>query len=205
MFTTAHVGSDDITEETAATKYKKLLKLPLKTVEHYTAIGVYMKQLYEKDLLLDVFITVKNTKFGAHRIALSCHSEFFSTLFKNTKKKVPIEVTIQGVTAESFACFLEFCYTGVLIISKTTAADMLIMADYLKVRALKRQCVEIADSLPLDQTVKMIVKSDPESNGKLYHIMFKRISQQFSEAAETDYFLNVSFEQMEMFLSQGQS
>ncbi|XP_052781488.1 kelch-like protein 12 [Mya arenaria] len=182
-------------------QFRKLLKLPIRTLEHFSTVGVFLRNLYEKDHLIDVVIDVKGTLFGAHRIALCCHSDYFSDMFKSNKAhKIPFEIKIKGISTDAFACFLEYCYTGELIVAKEIASDMLLMADFLKVRALKRNCGEIAESLPLDQTVKMVVKCDPNSKGKIYEVLYKRMVENFSGMSDFNLFLSMDVELLCRFL-----
>ncbi|KAH3820770.1 hypothetical protein DPMN_122519 [Dreissena polymorpha] len=115
-------------------KCKRILKVPVDTLDHYGSIGTFLATLYENKHLIDVVIDVRGTLFGAHRIALSCQSDFFADMFsKSTGRRIPFEFKIKGVSPEAFACFLEFCYTGKLTIMPSIAADILIVADVLRV------------------------------------------------------------------------
>ena len=92
---------------------QKMIKLPLETVGVYMTLGEYLRYLYEEDKLMDVVVHVKDRTFSAHRIALSCYSEYFADLFSfNVGKKIPFELRLKGINPEAFAVFLEFIYTG---------------------------------------------------------------------------------------------
>ena len=79
----------------------------------YITVGEYLRHLYEKDKLMDVAVHVKDKTFSAHRVALSCYSEYFAELFSRNKgRKIPFEMRLRGITPEAFAIFLEFVYTG---------------------------------------------------------------------------------------------
>ena len=92
---------------------QKIVRLPLESVGSYITVGEYLRHLYEKDKLMDVAVHVKDRTFSAHRVALSCYSEYFAELFSRNKgRKIPFEMRLRGITPEAFAIFLEFVYTG---------------------------------------------------------------------------------------------
>ena len=92
---------------------QKIVRLPLESVGSYITVGEYLRHLYEKDKLMDVAVHVKDKTFSAHRVALSCYSEYFAELFSRNKgRKIPFEMRLRGITPEAFAIFLEFVYTG---------------------------------------------------------------------------------------------
>ena len=54
------------------------------------------------------------------------------------------------------------------------AADMIIIADFLKIDALKQRCSVLADNLPLDQALKLVVKCRGGTSGRIYTTVFHR-------------------------------
>lgn len=185
-------------------KLDKLTKIPLRIVDHYITMGMYLKRLYEHDYLMDVIIEVRGEKFYAHRIALCCYSEFFSDLFRTSKgKKIPFDVRINGVCPKSFAAFLEFCYTGELNVYPEIAGDILIITDFLKVRALKARCDLIIKNLPLGRAVKVMAKTNVKTNHKLYQSLFNLMLENFSEASKMDNFLEMDVDTFCLMIKSG--
>ncbi|XP_052283764.1 kelch-like protein 3 isoform X2 [Dreissena polymorpha] len=183
-------------------KCKRILKVPVDTLDHYGSIGTFLATLYENKHLIDVVIDVRGTLFGAHRIALSCQSDFFADMFsKSTGRRIPFEFKIKGVSPEAFACFLEFCYTGKLTIMPSIAADILIVADVLRVNSFKRHLDAITDSLPLDQNVKMVAKSKVNAEGQLFKKLFAVIVRNLSAAADTSFFMYMDVDLLCQILS----
>lgn len=92
---------------------RNLVRIPFETLGCYMTLGQYLRYLYEEDKLVDVLVHVKDMTFSAHRVALSCYSEYFADLFSfNMGRKVPFEMRLKGIFPEAFAVFLEFVYTG---------------------------------------------------------------------------------------------
>lgn len=171
---------------------KNLVRVPLKNAEHFITMGEYLKRLYEEEHLIDVILDVQGRTFLAHRVALCCSSEYFADFFSSTKgNKTPFELKIKGVTADAFAAFLEFCYTGEITVSPGIAADILIMADFLRVTPLRERCDVVAENLPLDQSLKMVVRSKAPTTGKLYRTLFKTVLLDFKAASMLESFLKM--------------
>ena len=92
---------------------EKMVRMPLESIGSYIVVGEYLRYLYEKDMLMDVVVHIKDRTFSAHRVALSCYSDYFKDLFNSNKgKQIPFEMRLRGITPEAFAVFLEFIYTG---------------------------------------------------------------------------------------------
>lgn len=174
---------------------KNLVRIPLKNAEHFITMGQYLKYLYEDEHLIDVVLDIQGKIFFAHRVALCCNSDYFADFFSSAKgNKTPFELKIKGVTANAFAAFLEFCYTGEITVSPGIAADILIMADFLKVTRLKERCDIVAKDLPLDQSLKMVVRSKAQSTSKLFRTIFKTVLSDFRAASMLEPFLNMDIE-----------
>ena len=182
----------------------KLLSIPINNIAHYLTIGQYLRQLYESDLLIDVIVDVDGERFTAHRIALCCHSNYFSDLFNNSSsRRIPFQLKIKGISPNSFAAFLEYCYTGEIKVYPEIAADMLVMADVLKVRLLKEKCDKIIQNISLEQTVKLMVRYKGTVPNALQSHIDQRVIRQFSSAANISDFLEMDIETFCRLLASG--
>ncbi|XP_053376721.1 kelch-like protein 14 [Mercenaria mercenaria] len=182
-------------ENTQRNHFQKLVQIPLRQAEHLITLGEYLSQLYEDEKLIDVEIDIQGRTFFAHRIALCCNSEYFLDFFnRNKSNTVPFVLKIKGVTVDAFAAFLEFCYTGEITVFPETSADIIVMAEFLKVDTLRDRCDEVAKSLPLDQSLKMLVKTKSRSTGKLYNALFNKVLGEFKAASMLDNFFKMDVE-----------
>lgn len=181
----------------------RLLQIPLRTVNHYSNLGEYLRHLYENDKMMDVLVDVKGVRFSAHRIALCCYSDFFAELFlgKNITK-VPFEVRVNGISAKAFATFLEYCYTGEITVTPEIATELLIVVDYLKVGSIKSRLGKVYECVPLPQALKLLVLSN-NRKGDLFVAMLGRVQSQFSEACKMDKFLKLDAKVLDMILASG--
>ena len=64
-----------------------ICKFPVDILSHHVTMGNYLRLLYEKDQYMDVWISVDEEIFMAHRVALCCHSKYFSQMLTGSKQK----------------------------------------------------------------------------------------------------------------------
>lgn len=182
----------------------RLLSQPLGQSVHFSTLGEYMRYLYDNDHLMDVRIEVEGTIFVAHRVALCCFSSYFSDLLlgQNTQT-FPVEVKLLGISAKAFATFLEFVYTGKMSVNEEIAGDMLVISEFLNVKALKNRLNIIAEKVPLGKAVKIVAHCRRGSSNKLYEMLMDQILHNFLEAAKTREFLEIDLETFCALLSSG--
>ena len=63
-------------------------------------------------------------------------------------------------------------FSGKLNIYDAISADLIIIADFLKVEALKQRCADLSRGLPLDQALKLVVKCEGKTSGRIYRTVF---------------------------------
>ena len=102
------------------------------------------KQLLRNKLYHDVIITCEEKKFYAHRIILALWSEPFKAMFSSQmRESVQKEIFLPEVNSSEFKIFLEFCYSGDVIIPPQRAIPTLILADRFTVTPLQEKCCEV--------------------------------------------------------------
>lgn len=184
-------GNDNIDKQNNI--MQKLINVPLKDAVHYMQTGEYLRNLHEIDHLKDVQIDIDGKTYFAHRVVLCCHSDYFANLFvgENESQNIQTELKITGICADAFEALLEFCYTGEISVYPDIAANILVAADFFKVRGLKGKFDEIAQKLPLDKCLKMLIKSKEHTSGKLYMIVFNRVISEFMAASMLEPFFDM--------------
>lgn len=170
----------------------RLQSIPVDKLSHFSNVGEYMKFLKENQQICDVEIHVESSKFMAHRVALACFSEYFSQVFFKgaEKQKVPLVVRLRGVTARSFCVFLEWVYTGDLEITPLLAADLLVIAQHLKVPLLEDKCSEFMINMPLEKSLSVLQSGRVVTCSDLYDVCVSHVSTQFQGVLDQkDFFL----------------
>ncbi|XP_033745875.1 kelch-like protein 3 [Pecten maximus] len=181
----------------------RLQSLPVDKLTHFSSIGEYMKFLREHQQICDVEIHVESSKFMAHRVALACFSEYFSQVFfKGTEKqKIPLVIRLRGVTSRSFHVFLEWVYTGNLEITPLLAADLLVIAQHLKVPLLEDKCAEFIVSMPLGKSLSVLQSGRVVTSSDLYDVCVSHVSTQFPSILDHQDFYLLDVNTLCMILS----
>eukprot|EP01113_Clastostelium_recurvatum_P049604 TRINITY_DN9217_c0_g1_i3.p1 TRINITY_DN9217_c0_g1~~TRINITY_DN9217_c0_g1_i3.p1 ORF type:complete len:565 (-),score=134.25 TRINITY_DN9217_c0_g1_i3:31-1695(-) len=121
-----------------------------------------------------VVIPELGKEFELHKMILSFGSKYFREYFDRTETSVPSEPThpkdirssklcrmeIQGPFAQYFNLVVKYLYEGMVDCSNETAIPLLAMANFYKVKGLKREAsTYIANSITRDNAVQMLQKA----------------------------------------------
>jgi len=154
----------------------------------------------------DVSLVVENGRreFKAHRRVLSEASPFFEKLFnsdmRETKQGV---VRLEMLTELCLGKILEFIYTGnVQISTEDDAQEMIVAADYLVLPHLKtlagrvlEQNLESSNAILTYQLAERFRCEELIFSTKMF------IYSNITDVAETEEFLNLSSEEVQMWIS----
>ena len=153
----------------------------------------------------DVTLVVEDGKeFKAHRRVLSEASTFFEKLFSSDMKESNEGVIrLEMITEVSLTDILEFIYTGsVEITAEDNARDLIVLADYLVLPHLKNIAGNtVAEKLNVSSCVSTYHFAEtyrcekPLSDARNYILL------NFVTVAETEDFLNLSSNEVKMWVS----
>jgi len=114
----------------------------LPNFRHYLVDSSWKEQIWASSLnklLTDVVLLVGELSFSAHRCLLSARSPVFAALFNGAMK----EVRIHDTDPATFRVFLEFLYTGTLVLANRSD-QLFVMAQKYEVETLMELCRPIA-------------------------------------------------------------
>ena len=157
----------------------------------------------------DVTLVVEDEKeFKAHRRVLTEASPFFEKLLNSDMREAKEGVAgLEMLTETGLGDILEFIYTGsVQISAEHNAQDLIAMADYLLLPQLKTLAEEIfvrnlAQMLNASNCLSIYFFARRYQCEQLIPDTTKFILANFSTVAKTEDFLNMSFEQVEKWIS----
>lgn len=109
--------------------------------QHGNSILDKLKLQRESGKFCDVILYVENRKFYVHRNVLSSFSPYFESMFQS-QKTTREKFNISGQSPETFQCFVNYMYTGSIIIDKNNVTEMFKLAHRLEVVKLKSYCAE---------------------------------------------------------------
>lgn len=70
--------------------------------------------LFESQKFSDITFNVNGSKFRAHKVILSCQSEYFESMLKIREESDQSEIEMKDVDPSAFHTVLEFLYKGEL-------------------------------------------------------------------------------------------
>ena len=157
----------------------------------------------------DVTLVVEDGKeFKAHRRILTEASPFFEKLLNSDMREAKEGVArLEMLTETGLGDILEFIYTGSVQISAgDNAQDLIAMADYLLLPKLKTLAEEVlvgnvAQMLNDSNCLSIYFFAQRYQCEQLISDTTKFILANFSTVAKTEDFLNMSFEQVEKWIS----
>ena len=157
----------------------------------------------------DVTLVVEDGKeFKAHRRVLKEASPFFEKLLNSDMREAKEGVArLEMLTETGLGDILEFIYTGsVQISAEDNAPDLIAMADYLLLPQLKFLAEEVlvrnlVQMLNASNCLSIYFFAQRYQCEQLISDTTKFILANFSTVAKTEDFLNMSFEEVEKWIS----
>ena len=130
--------------------------------------------LYNKPELSDIRIIVGDNSYYAHKLILCAASEVFKNMLDERwveSNRQELKLEEEDDCTKYFEIFLQYVYTGSVVISESYVLPLYILADKYMVKALYNECVKIIES---GLKVYLVTKSDagrarPRSNAVRFH------------------------------------
>ncbi|KAF7281551.1 hypothetical protein GWI33_004520 [Rhynchophorus ferrugineus] len=105
-----------------------------------------LKKLWIDQNMCDIYIKVGNRQYGAHKLILCASSDVFQAMLMNSAwsewKESHIELQELPICESVFSTFLEYFYTGKILITHTNVMPILALADKYLVKSLTRTCIQ---------------------------------------------------------------
>lgn len=115
-------------------------------VDNSTKILKTLKHLYSDKQMCDVFFRVGKKEYGAHRIILSASSDVFQAMLMRPEWsewcESRVELQEMSQCESVFSLFLEYFYTGKILITHTNVMPILALADKYIVKGLSKLCLQ---------------------------------------------------------------
>ncbi|XP_023023367.2 transport and Golgi organization 10 isoform X1 [Leptinotarsa decemlineata] len=116
-----------------------------KMVDNSENILKVLKRLYFDKQMCDVFLQVGSKEYGAHRIILCASSDVFQAMLMSPEwtewHESRVQLQEMTICEPYFHMFLEYFYTGKILITHTNVMPILALADKYIVRSLTRTCL----------------------------------------------------------------
>ncbi|XP_072019828.1 kelch-like protein diablo [Amphiura filiformis] len=164
---------------------------------HLSHLSSGLNQLRHQAAFCDVTIIVGHQRFPAHKVVLSCASDYFQGMFTSGFQESTMgEISVPG-TEESFAQILDFAYTGHFTLSVRTVTDILKMACYMVLTKAIELCAEylknVKDQLAVEDCFEIwLISSNHNSLSDVAQMYRSHVIQNFLKCVTSRVFLENS-------------
>ena len=158
-----------------------------------------LNAMRQENCLCNVVLRVNGTiNFSAHRCVLSASSSYFQALFADDfLEKTTGVVKLDEIGATAMEKVLEFIYTGEVEIDVVNAQDLVVVADYLNIPALKLNASAVLESsINVSNCLTLQQFSSKYDCGRLKESCAFFINQNFSQVVNSEGFGDLSFESL---------
>ena len=153
--------------------------------------------------MCDVVLIVEGKEFCAHRAVLAAASSYFQNLFTiDTKEKREENVEIGELKCAVMEDFLEFIYTGDVLLTESNSIELLKTANYTNACHLERLCEEfLNETLSLENCLSVGRLAEMFDCQELKKGCCDFIKKHFSKVLELPGFLEMTGKEVELYLS----
>jgi len=158
-----------------------------------------LNAMRQENRLCNVVLRVNGTiNFSAHRCVLSASSSYFQALFADDfLEKTTGVVELDEIGATAMEKVLEFIYTGEVEIDVLNAQDLVVVADYLNIPALKLNASAVLErSINVSNCLTLQQFSSKYDCVRLKESCAFFINQNFSQVVHSEGFGDLSFESL---------
>lgn len=169
------------------------------TIDNSDNILKVLRKLYLNKEMCDVFLKVGNKEYGTHRLILCASSDVFQVMLMKPEwsewHESRVELQEMPICETVFHIFLEYFYTGKILITHTNVMPILALADKYMVKGLSRVCVSymckhIPHAASHNQLFSWLQYSTACCHGKVYDTCQNYIKWNFESVANTPDYSN---------------
>uniref|UniRef100_A0A3P8TGH1 Kelch repeat and BTB domain containing 3 n=1 Tax=Amphiprion percula TaxID=161767 RepID=A0A3P8TGH1_AMPPE len=155
-------------------------------------LGV-LRSLRERGMLFDFTIKVQDHTFPCHRCVLAACSDFFSAMFEvDMRERDDGSVILSNQCPVAVASFLDFAYSGEVLITDSNVDMLFQLASFLQVSVLSRACSDfLIRTMDLCNCLCLLSLAEAYGSTSLLHSANEFVVQNFSDLSKSQDFLDM--------------
>ncbi|XP_010769053.1 kelch repeat and BTB domain-containing protein 3 [Notothenia coriiceps] len=182
-----------------ASEYRTLLHVP---ESHGLQLLSVLRSFREQGLLFDFTIKVQEQSFPCHRCVLAACSDFFRAMFEvDMRERGDGSVTLGNQCPEAVRLFLDFAYSGEMLITDSNVDMLFQLASFLQVSVLSEACSNfLIRAMDLSNCLSLFSLAEAYGSASLLQSANEFVIQNFSELSKTQDFLDMQVNVLEACL-----
>ncbi|KAM9853512.1 kelch repeat and BTB domain-containing protein 3 [Aulostomus maculatus] len=164
-------------------------------------LGV-LKSFREQSLLFDFTIKVQEQSFPCHRCVLAACSDFFRAMFEaDMRERDDGSVTLRNQCPVVVGSFLDFAYSGEILITDGNVDALFQLASFLQVSVLARACSDfLIRTMDLCNCLSLLSLAEAYGSTSLLKSSNEFVVQNFNDLSQTQDFLDMQVNVLEACL-----
>lgn len=152
-----------------------------------------LQDLYEKQQLCDVTLSVEGKNFSCHRSVLSACSDYFRAMFTGNMMEAQQDtVTLQGIDATSMESVLQYMYTGEALMTLDNVQNVLSASNLFQLKQLHEGCANfMGQRLDVENCIGIYFFAQAHECKDLEYQAWEVISENFVNIRFTSEFLEL--------------
>ncbi|XP_061637425.1 kelch repeat and BTB domain-containing protein 3 isoform X1 [Phyllopteryx taeniolatus] len=177
--------------------------------EHHTLLQVsnshglqllgVLRSFREQGLLFDFTIKVQERSFPCHRCVLAACSDFFRAMFEAAmRERDDGSVTLCNQFPVVVESFLDFAYSGEILITEENVDSLFQLASFLQVPVLSKACSDfLLETIDLGNCLSLLALAEAYGSASLLQSAMDFVVQNFQDLSNTQDFLDMQVNVLE--------
>ncbi|XP_031717240.1 kelch repeat and BTB domain-containing protein 3 [Anarrhichthys ocellatus] len=198
--TDAHNSSSSTSQCNGVPECRTLLRVP---ESHGLQLLGVLRSFREQGLMFDFTIKVQEQSFPCHRCVLAACSDFFRAMFEvDMRERGDGSVTLGNQCPVAVGSFLDFAYSGEILITDGNVDMLFQVASFLQVTVLSRACSNfLIETMDLGNCLSLFSLAEAYGSASLLQSANEFVVQNFSDLSKTQDFLDMQVNVLEACLS----
>ncbi|XP_054650015.1 kelch repeat and BTB domain-containing protein 3 isoform X1 [Dunckerocampus dactyliophorus] len=166
---------------------------------HGLQLLAVLRSFRERGLLFDFTIKVQERSFPCHRCVLSACSDFFRAMFEaDMRERDAGSVTLCNQCPVVVGSFLDFAYSGEILITDGNVDSLFQLASFLQVSVLSRACSDfLLGTLDLGNCLSLLSLAEAYGSVTLHQSATDFVIHNFDNLSITQDFLDMQVNVLE--------
>ncbi|KAM9812583.1 kelch repeat and BTB domain-containing protein 3 isoform 2-T2 [Syngnathus typhle] len=158
-----------------------------------------LRSFRERGLLFDFTIKVQEQIFPCHRCVLAACSDFFRAMFEAAmRERDDGSVTLCNQCPVVVESFLDFAYSGEILITEGNVDSLFQLASFLQVSVLSRACSDfLLGTIDLGNCLSLLALAEAYGSASLLRSATDFVVQNFQALSDTQEFLDMQVNVLE--------